>query len=162
MDINALSALKPLRLLYVEDDAATREELASMLGYWTDQLDVATNGQAGLALYLEKRHVIVVTDIQMPIMSGLVMSAEIRRIAPRQPIIVLSAYNDVEFLFRAIELGINQYITKPDNVDMLLEKLAEIAEVLQAKQEQQRNRRLLEQYRHLVDASAIVSNVNVK
>jgi PAS domain S-box-containing protein len=157
MDINALSALKPLRLLYVEDDAATREELASMLGYWTDQLDVATNGQAGLALYLEKRHDIVVTDIQMPIMSGLVMSAEIRRIAPRQPIIVLSAYNDVEFLFRAIELGINQYITKPVNVEMLLEKLAEIAEVLQAKQEQQRNRRLLEQYRHLVDASAIVS-----
>ncbi len=157
MDLSNLSVLKNMRVLYVEDDSATREELGEILAYWVKTLDIATNGQAGLALYSEKRHDLVVTDIQMPIMGGLVMSAEIRRIAPRQPIIVLSAYNDVEFLFRAIELGISQYITKPVNVEKLLGKIAEIAEVLQAKQEQQRNRRLLEQYRHLVDASAIVS-----
>ena len=157
MDLSNFSVLKDMRVLYVEDDSATREELAEILAYWVRALDVAADGQAGLALFSEKRHDLVVTDIQMPIMGGLVMSAEIRRIAPRQPIIVLSAYNDVEFLFRAIELGISQYITKPVNVEMLLGKMAEIAEVLQAKQEQQHNRRLLEQYRHLVDASAIVS-----
>lgn len=160
MDINTLSALKPLRLLYVEDDAATREELASMLAYWTDHLDVAADGQVGLALYTEKRHDIVVTDIQMPVMGGLAMSAEIRRLSPQQPIIVLSAYNDIEFLFRAIELGISQYITKPVNVEKLLGKLAEMAETIQAKREQRRNQRLLEQYRHLVDASAIVSKLD--
>lgn len=157
MDLSNLSVLKGMRVLYVEDDSATREELAEILAYWVKTLDVAADGQAGLDEFSEKRHDLVVTDIQMPIMGGLVMSAEIRRIVPRQPIIVLSAYNDVEFLFRAIELGISQYITKPVNVEKLLGKMAEIAEVQQAKQEQQRNRRLLEQYRHLVDASAIVS-----
>ena len=157
MDIKALSTLKSLRLLYVEDDTATREELASMLAYWVDDLDVAADGQAGLALFAEKLHDIVVTDIQMPIMGGLIMSAEMRRLSPYQPIIVLSAYNDVEYLFRAIEIGISQYITKPVNVEKLLDKLTEISENIQAKREQRRNQRLLEQYRHLVDASAIVS-----
>lgn len=157
MNLSNLTVLKDLRVLYIEDDRATREELAEILAYWVKALDVAADGQTGLALYNNKRHDLVVTDIQMPIMGGLAMSEEIRRIAPRQPIIVLSAYNDVEFLFRSIELGISQYITKPVNVEKLLGKMAEIAEVLQAKQEQQRNRRLLEQYRHLVDASAIVS-----
>ena len=160
MDIKALSTLKPLRLLYVEDDAPTREELASMLAYWVDDLDVAADGQAGLALYTEKRHDIVVTDIQMPVMSGLAMSAAIRRLSPQQQIIVLSAYNDVEFLFRAIELGISHYITKPVNVEQLLGKLMHIAETIQAKLEQRRNQRLLEQYRQLVDASAIVSKLD--
>ncbi len=157
MDIDALSVLKYLRVLYVEDDTATREELAQMLTYWVSELDVASDGQTGLKLFTEKRHDLVVTDIQMPIMSGLIMGAEIRRLSPQQPIIVLSAYNDVEFLFRAIELGISHYITKPVNVELLLKKMAEIAEAILAKREKGRNQRLLEQYRHLVDASAIVS-----
>jgi PAS domain S-box-containing protein len=157
MDITTLSTLRLLRVLYVEDDVATRDELAEMLGYWIKELDVTANGQAGLALYSEKRHDIVVTDIQMPVMGGLAMSAEIRRLSPQQPIIVLSAYNDVEFLFRAIDLGISHYITKPVNVEQLLAKMVEIAEIIQVKREKDRNQRLLEQYRHLVDASAIVS-----
>jgi len=160
MDIDALSALKYVRVLYVEDDATTRDELAQMLAYWVKELHVASDGQAGLALFTEKRHDLVVTDIQMPIMNGLLMGAEIRRLSPQQPIIVLSAYNDVEFLFRAIELGISHYITKPVNVEQLLLKMAEIAEAIQAKREKGRNQRLLEQYRHLVDASAIVSKID--
>lgn len=161
MDIKALSILKSVRVLYVEDDTATREELASMLSYWVAHLDVAQDGQAGLALFAEKRHDIVVTDIQMPIMGGLAMAEEIRRLAPLQAIVVLSAYNDVEFLFRAIELGISQYITKPVNVEQLLARLAEIADVLLTKRDQRRNQRLLEQYRQLVDASAIVSKLDI-
>lgn len=157
MDLTKLSVLKDMRVLYVEDDTATREELSEILAYWIQELDVASDGNAGLALFAHKAHDIVVTDIQMPLMSGLAMSAEIRRLSPQQPILVLSAYNDIEYLFRAIEIGISHYITKPVNVEQLLAKMAEIAETIQAKREKNRNQRLLEQYRHLVDASAIVS-----
>lgn len=157
MDPNDLTPLKSLRLLYVEDDPATREELALMLEPWVATLDVAADGQEGLALFRQHRPDIVVTDIQMPVMGGLAMSAEIRRLAKDQPIVVLSAYNDVEFLFRAIELGIGQYLTKPVNVAQLLGRLAEMADGLLARREQRRNRRLLEQYRLLADESALVS-----
>jgi CheY-like chemotaxis protein len=118
MDPKKLERLKTLSLLYVEDDAATRDELAQILEVWLGEVHVAGNGQEGLDAFLRVHPDMVLTDIQMPVLNGLSMSAEIRRIVPRQPIIVLSAYNDVEFLFRAIELGISQYITKPVNVEL--------------------------------------------
>ena len=158
--MNALSVLKGMRVLYVEDDAATREELAMMIEPWVDTLDVAGNGQAGLALYASGQHDIVVTDIQMPVMNGLTMCAEIRQLNAQQPTVLLSAYNDVEYLFRAIELGITQYITKPVNVEHLLERLADIARNLLSLREQSRYRRLLEQYRLLADESAIVTTLD--
>ncbi len=159
LDKKALEVLRSLSVLYVEDDPETREELALMLAPWIGELHVAVDGQAGLDLFKEKRPDIVVTDIQMPRVSGLAMSGEIRRLAPEQPIIVVSAFNDADYLFRAIELGIDQYIPKPVNVERLLHKLAQMAEVHLALKERQRNLVLLEQYRHLVDQSAIVTKL---
>jgi PAS domain S-box-containing protein len=161
MEMSELAVLKSLSLLYVEDDEATREELALMLEPWVGALYVATDGQAGLDLFKAKRPDIVLTDIQMPRVSGLAMSAEIKRIAPDQTIVVISAYNDVEYLFRAIELGIDQYVTKPINVERLLGKLAQMADVLAAVKERRRNHVLLEQYKHLVDQSAIVCKLDL-
>ncbi|MGR9044383.1 MAG: response regulator transcription factor, partial [Gammaproteobacteria bacterium] len=94
--------LQAMRVLYVEDDAETREELVLVLESWFGKLDVAANGREGLALYREHAPEIVITDIQMPEMNGLSMSAEIKVLNPEQCIIVLSAYNDVEYLFKAL------------------------------------------------------------
>jgi PAS domain S-box-containing protein len=157
MDTTKLERLKTVSLLYVEDDAATREELAQILKLWVADLRVAEHGEEGLAAYRARPADIVLTDIQMPVMNGLAMCAEIRRVAPEQNVVVLSAYNDVEYLFRAIDIGINHYITKPVSVERLLDKLAGIAEALTAARERRRDRRLLEQYRLLVDESAVVS-----
>lgn len=160
MDMTPSNALKRLTLLYVEDDADTREELAMMLQPRVATLHVASDGQAGLALFAKHRPDIVVTDIQMPRMTGLAMSADIRRLVPGQPIVVVSAYNDVEYLFRAIELGIDHYVTKPVNVERLLDKLTQMANVALALKERQRSQVLLEQYKHLVDESAFVCKLN--
>ena len=156
MDAEHLDSLKSLSVLYVEDDLATREELAEILAEWVGTLHVASNGQEGLDIFLRDRPDIVLTDIQMPVLNGLAMSSEIRRTVPGQPIVVISAYNDMEFLFRAIDIGINHYVTKPINVQKLLGKLAEQAEHIALAQKQRRTQRLLEQYRILVDQSAIV------
>lgn len=156
MDTKAFSVLKSLSLLYVEDDAATREELAMILEPWVGQLHVAADGQAGFELFKAKRPDIVVTDIQMPKVNGLAMSGQIRALVPEQPIVVVSAYNDVEYLFKAIELGIDQYITKPVNVALLLKKLSAMGNTILALRERELNHALLSQYRTLVDQSAIV------
>ena len=156
LDTQAFEILKSVSLLYVEDDAATREELAMILEPWLGELHVASDGQAGLVMFAQKRPDIVVTDIQMPKINGLVMSGKIRELVPVQPIVVVSAYNDVEYLFRAIELGIDQYVTKPVNVELLLKKLAVMANGILAVRERERNQTLLAQYKMLVDQSAIV------
>jgi len=160
MHPGTLGSLRSLSILYVEDDPSTREELTQILELWFARVYTAENGQAGLEVFIAERPDIVLTDIQMPVLNGLSMSAEIRAQVPDQPIIVLSAYNDTEYLFRAIDIGITQYITKPVSVERLLGKLEDIAAELFAKREQRRNQRLLEQYRHLVDASAIVSKLD--
>ena len=92
----------------------------------------------------------------MPKINGLVMSSKIRELASEQPIVVVSAYNDVEYLFRAIELGIDQYVTKPVNVELLLKKLSAMATTILAVRDRERNLALLAQYKTLVDQSAIV------
>jgi PAS domain S-box-containing protein len=156
MDEECLKALKLLTVLYVEDDQETSEELEMMIKPWVAALHVAADGQAGLDLFKAKRPDVVLTDIQMPRVNGLAMSADIRKLVPDQIIIVLSAFNDAEYLFRAIELGIDQYLPKPVNVDRLIDKLAQMATTQLALRERQRNQLLLEQYKHLVDQSAIV------
>jgi PAS domain S-box-containing protein len=161
MENNAMAALKCLSLLYVEDDTETREELAMMLAPWVGALHVAADGQAGLDLFKAKRPDIVITDIQMPRVSGLAMSGEITRLVPDQPIVVISAFNDSEYLFRAIELGIDQYIPKPVNVERMLDKLSKMACKSLAQKHQKSNQALLEQYKYVVDQTALVCKLDL-
>lgn len=156
------SHLKNLRVLYVEDDLDTREELELILRHYFDVLYVAFNGSEGLELFSQFAPDIVITDIQMPEMNGLTMSAEIKKLNPDQAIVVLSAYNDVEYLFRALELGIQNYVTKPVKVDNLINVLSDIASQMALQQQVLHNQRLLEQYKLLVDEKAIVVKTNQK
>lgn len=156
-----LNNLSGIRVLYVEDDLETREELQSILELYVAELYTAQNGKEGLASYKQYRPDIVVTDIQMPEMNGLSMAADIKSINPEQKIVVLSAYNDVEYLFRALELEIQHYITKPISVERLLNKLAEITVQMNLAREAQQSRKLLEQYKLLVDEKAIVVKIDL-
>jgi PAS domain S-box-containing protein len=152
--------LSNLRVLYAEDDTETREELQSILELYVAELYIAKNGREGLDLYKKYFPDIVITDIQMPEMNGLSMAADIRVLNSQQTIIILSAYNDVEYLFRALELGIQHYITKPISIERLLNKLAELTERMQLLKQVEENRRLLEQYKMLVDEKAIVVKID--
>ncbi len=153
--------LSNLRILYVEDDSETREELQSILELYVAELYVANNGREGLILYQQHHPDIVITDIQMPEMNGLSMAADIKRMNPKQAIVVLSAYNDVEYLFRALELEIQNYITKPISVERLLNKLEEITRQINLTRETEQSQKLLEQYKRLVDEKAIVVKVDI-
>ncbi|MCK9605681.1 MAG: PAS domain S-box protein [Methylomonas sp.] len=156
-----LTNLSGIRLLYVEDDLETREELQSILELYVAELYAAKNGKQGLALYKQYKPDIIVTDIQMPEMNGLSMAADIKNINPEQQIVVLSAYNDVEYLFRALELEIQHYITKPVSVERLLNKLSEITEQMNLARDVANSHKLLEQYKLLVDEKAIVVKIDL-
>ena len=108
-----------ISLLYVEDDHATRFQIARLLQHVVSKLYVAGTTQEGLELYRAHVPDVVLTDIMMPVMNGLDMAREIRQIAPDCQIIVLSAYCDTEYLLDCIALGINQYAQKPVNFAQL-------------------------------------------
>ncbi|HEX2768848.1 MAG TPA: response regulator [Geobacteraceae bacterium] len=104
-----------ISILYVEDDPVTRNILCKMIPLKFPGIDFhsAENGKVGLELYKEHAPDIIITDINMPVMDGIKMAAEIKTLHPDAIIIIVSAYSDTNYLLNAIEIGINHYILKP-------------------------------------------------
>lgn len=137
MNINRLDQeyLKSLTVLYVEDDADTRDQFSEFLRRPVDTLITASNGAEGLEAFIKYAPDIVVTDILMPHMDGLTMSYEIRGMAPAVPIIVITAFEQTDYLMRAINIGVDKYVTKPVNSYLLFECLLECAHRLRAEEQ---------------------------
>jgi signal transduction histidine kinase len=112
-DADDLRYLKGLTVLYVEDDDDTRARLAEFLARRVRRVLVASDGAAGLADYRAFRPDLVITDIQMPPMDGLTMARLIRELDDDVPILVTTAFDQTEYLTRAIEIGVETYVMKP-------------------------------------------------
>lgn len=143
LDQTDAAYLKTLTVLYVEDDAAAREEIGIFLRRRVGALVVATDGVEGLAAFKARSPQIVVTDIQMPHMDGLAMAREIRDLSPSIPILVTTAFEQTDFLMRAIGIGVDQYVLKPIQGYALEEALLKAAHRLLG-DEQLRQRQRLE------------------
>ncbi len=123
--------LQNLSVLYVEDEAAPREETALFLKRRIKKLVTATNGEEGLARFHEERPDLVVTDIRLPVMDGLQMVRAMRSEYKGIPIIVTTAYTEAPYMTEAIDIAVDQYVIKPIDTDKLsvaLEKCAETIE----------------------------------
>jgi diguanylate cyclase (GGDEF)-like protein/PAS domain S-box-containing protein len=117
------SMLKQTRVLYVEDDAAVREQLAQFLRRRVRELIVAEDGLAGLESFRSQRPDMVVTDVRMSRLDGLSMVRQMKAQDQAMPIVVTSAFGDAQYLMQAIELGVERYVLKPLDIDRLLDAL---------------------------------------
>jgi len=163
-------------LLYVEDDKDIAQAFITYLSKIFNEVVYAENGEEGLELYKQGNYELVITDINMPKMNGLDMSAEIKNINSHQNIIVVSAHSEVEFFLNSIKLGIDGYIIKPINyVDMnnalfkIVTKIKKFKEYdINVKQQQEllsqvsKNNSQLRQYTEMLDKVAIVSKTDLK
>ena len=127
--------LSTKNILYVEDDLDTSEEVSFFLKNYINNLYIATNGLEGLNLFNLNSIDLVVTDIQMPIMDGLKMSKEIKKINPNIPIIIVSAFNESDMLMEAIDLGIDAYLIKPLSLMKLIKKIESVLAPIHIKEE---------------------------
>jgi diguanylate cyclase (GGDEF)-like protein len=121
---------KNITLLYVEDENSIREFLATRLKKVVKEVFVAANGEEGLELFKKHKPDLVITDITMPKMDGIEMSKKIRDIDPDVPITMLTAHDNSNFLLKAIELNISNYITKPIEKNKLFETIENEAKVI--------------------------------
>ena len=115
-----------LNILYVEDDKDTRESFSDLLEEYCSKLYVAKNGLEGLEIFKNNHIDIVLSDITMPKMNGLEMAEAIFDINENMYIIILSAYSDIHHLQKAINLGINNFLLKPIDIDKLEDSLNKI------------------------------------
>ncbi|MEY4593161.1 MAG: hypothetical protein RIR18_2056 [Pseudomonadota bacterium] len=114
-------SLKRAKVLVVEDDPVMRRMIEVILTPKVRQLVLAENGQEGLSLWRTEQPDVVVTDISMPLMNGLEMSAEIHALDEDSEIIILSSSNEVSDLARAMEIGVERYVFKPVSAKLLLD-----------------------------------------
>jgi len=110
-----LKELRNITILYVEDDEMVRTQTVSMLDNIFKKTYAAVDGSQGLEQFIQFQNEIdvIVTDINMPGLTGLQLAEEVNKINSRIPIIITTAYTDEEYLLKSIELNINKYVTKP-------------------------------------------------
>ena len=98
--------LKNFSILYVEDDEITLELVSSILYENFKKVYIADNGEEGINLYNKHKPDIILTDLLMPVMDGLEMSAQIKEENPEQMIAIFTSFNESEHLYKAINIGI--------------------------------------------------------
>ncbi|MGE5397566.1 MAG: response regulator [Chitinophagales bacterium] len=114
------------KILVVDDQKGVRrllEELFVREGY---QVTIAVDGKESLEIVKNDPPDIILMDMKMPNMSGLEASQEILNINPNMPIILMTAYGEMEVVQRALELGVKRYITKPFDIVVMRNLVKEI------------------------------------
>lgn len=114
---------KPLlgmAFLVVEDYPLNVMFAKRLLEGWGGQIDVASNGQQALEMLNPARHVMVLMDLQMPVMDGYESARRMRERGETLPIIALTADTTVDIENEVHANGLNGILTKPLQADRLL------------------------------------------
>lgn len=113
--------MKPLRVIIADDHRMVREGLKHLLEIDGDIVIVgeAGNGVECLSLIEELHPDIALVDINMPVMNGLQMLAEIRQRGIIQKIIVLTIHNEVDYLSKSLEFDVDGYVLKDSDAASL-------------------------------------------
>ena len=110
------------RILIVDDEPQITRMLRAALSSGGYDVVSALNGLEGFDLFERLRPDLVITDLSMPVMDGLALTEEIRRIS-RTPIIVLSVRATEPVKVDALDAGADDYVTKPFNMPELMARV---------------------------------------
>jgi two-component system, OmpR family, KDP operon response regulator KdpE len=112
----------PLKVLIVDDEPPIRKLLRMGLSTQGYEILDATNGKTALAL-LDEMPDLIILDLGLPDMQGLDLLAAIRARNESVPIVVLSSRGDESVKVRALDLGADDYLTKPFGMEELLARM---------------------------------------
>lgn len=123
---------KDLNVLFIEDDIDFRKEFSELLQNIFPQVTTAIDGLDGLNKYKEhyaktnKCYDLIISDIKMPNYNGIELVDSIYKINKDQIIVILSARSEFDYLLPLINLGIEQFFTKPIDYSIFLEDIFKI------------------------------------
>jgi len=115
--------MQDLKVLLVDDEPEFVATLAERLKLRKIQARIAPDGKTALRMIREEPPHVVVLDVMMPEMDGIETLAEIKRIAPRVEVILLTGYAKLELALKGMEQGAFDYLVKSIGIDELLYKL---------------------------------------
>ncbi|KQO31666.1 Fis family transcriptional regulator [Flavobacterium sp. Leaf82] len=110
------------KILIIEDEASIRRVLVKILSEENDtyQVEEAEDGVAGLEKIKNNDYDLVLCDIKMPKMDGVEVLEEAKKIKPEIPMVMISGHGDMETAIHTMRLGAFDYISKPPDLNRLL------------------------------------------
>ncbi len=133
------------RVLIVDDEAAIRESLQTLLELEGYRVEAAASGTEGLVRIAEHPFDLVLLDLALPDGNGIELLGEIRNRDMELPVVMITAYGTVENAVRAMQAGAANFIQKPWDNEKLLADLRAIVARRKAEEENVQLKRALKQ-----------------
>lgn len=108
-----------LTILVVDDDTGHRTMLKTLLTDWGYTIFTAANGEEAVRACIRQPFSLVLMDVRMPRKNGLEALKEIKNMHPEVPILIMTAFSNVEVAVEAIKTGAHDYLTKPLDFEKL-------------------------------------------
>jgi len=113
--------------LYVDDDENIRKQTSSMLNRLFNVVDIAVDGVDALNKYKNDSYDIVISDVSMPKMNGIELSQKIKEYNPKQKIILITALDNKECLYKVLDIGVDGFVPKPIDIPLFLKTIKKIS-----------------------------------
>jgi DNA-binding response OmpR family regulator len=122
--LDPMNSTRPMgRILVVEDDPAVQKALKRLFESEGYTVEIQASGKSALESFQAAPPAVVILDLRLPKLSGSDVCKEIKAQAPTLPIVVLSATSDVSDKVLLLELGADDYVTKPFSPRELLARV---------------------------------------
>ncbi len=118
--MTAAHSIPPVRVLVVDDEAAARSALSELLREEGYEVQSAADGYKALGRIEQWAPEVVITDVKMPALGGIELMAKLREQQPDIAVIIMTAFGSVEGAVEAMQLGADDYLSKPVHLPHLL------------------------------------------
>lgn len=122
-------------ILIVDDDAIQREMLQGFLEKQGFQTKIAASGAEAMTIFQQEPVALVLLDNRMPDMSGVMVLEKMKALNPMTAVIMISAYGDINTVVRTMKLGAGEFLEKPVDLSLLLNKIHEIEQKTRMEQD---------------------------
>lgn len=122
-----------MKALIVDDDVFVRKFIREMIPWASlgfDQLLEADNGAVALDVAMREKPDLVISDVKMPVLNGLELSQRLRHTMVDTYIILLSEYSDFEYVQKAINCGVQDYVLKPFTKECIAQIIGKIRQIV--------------------------------
>lgn len=113
-------------ILIVEDDTSLREALTRGISYNGYAVDTAASAEEAVCKIQQNTYKIILSDVKLPNMDGLSLVQKIKQEAPQSQVILMTAYGTIKDAVFAIQHGASDYISKPFEIDNVIDKFKKI------------------------------------
>lgn len=118
------------KLILIDDEKFTLDILSDLINWNDFDFELCgsfTDPNEAIDFLINEHIDVVITDINMPKMSGIELTQKIRNILPDIKIVYLTAYSQFEYAKKAIEFNVSSYILKPIDADVLIDTLKKLS-----------------------------------